>query len=126
MRTVTFDDIDIVTTIESLDNQSVDRLPFGVVRLDDDGVVQMFNVTEAELSGYGARPKLGKNFFLDIAPCMNTPEMRGRIDTARKTGAVDIEIGWIGDFKDRDGELRIRALSASSGGIWILVSREND
>ena len=126
MDNVMFDDVDIVEKIESLDVKSIDKLPFGVVRLDDNGAVQLFNTTEAELSGYGGRPKLGRNFFTEIAPCMNSPEMRGRIEAARKAGAIDIELGWIGDFKDQDGELRIRALSASSGGIWLFVSREDE
>ncbi len=63
MSEIDFDDIDIVNKVETLDVKSVDSLPFGVVRLDNAGVVRIFNTTEAEFSGYGARPKTGKNFL---------------------------------------------------------------
>lgn len=57
---------------------------------------------------------------------MNTPELRGQIDSARSSGSVDKELGWIGDFDNRDGEIRLRALSASDGGVWLFLNRESD
>ena len=54
---------------------------------------------------------------------MNRPEMKGRIDSALSHGKVDVEIGWVGDFDDPDGEIRIRTVSASDGGLWIALDR---
>ena len=57
---------------------------------------------------------------------MGTPEYKGRIDEARRHGAVDIEMGWVGDFDDPNREMVVRVLSASDGGLWIFHNREDD
>jgi hypothetical protein len=55
---------------------------------------------------------------------MASPDMRGRVEEAKARGSVDVEIGWIGDFKDPDGEIRIRVMSAADGGLWLFMNRE--
>ena len=69
------------------------------------------------------RPIVGLDFFADVAPCMSGPDMRGRIEAATRRGAVDIECGWIGDFDDPNGEMQIRVLSATDGGLWLFMNR---
>ena len=64
------------------------------------------------------------SFFVDVAPCMNTPTFSGRIEKARAAGKYDLEFGWIGDFSDRSRELRVRIQPASDGGCWIFIQRE--
>jgi photoactive yellow protein len=123
---VAFSSLGAAAELEALTEAELDDLEFGVVRLDREGTVKVFNKTEAVRSGYKSRPAIDRDFFLEIAPCMSKPEMKGRIDRARQEGDVDIEIGWVGDFDDPDGEIRIRAISASDGGLWILLERDDD
>ena len=101
-------------------------LPFGVVRLDALGTVLLFSATEARLSGFNRRPAVGLSFFEQVAPCMNTPTMKGLIEQAWRDGTLDLEVGWVGDFADPDREYRIRAVSADDGGIWLLLDRGSD
>jgi photoactive yellow protein len=115
---------DLARAIETLDAKQIDQLPYGVIRLDADGVTKIFNATEARMSGFKSRPALGLEFFLDVAPCMGKPEFRGRIDQARRNGTVDIEMGWVGDFDDLDREMQVRIQSSSDNGIWIFIHRE--
>lgn len=114
---------DLARQVETLTDAERDALPFGAIKLDANGFVQVFNRTEAAQSGYRTRPAVGLDFFTDVAPCMATTEMRGRVEAARARGSVDIEIGWIGDFDDPDGEIQIRAMSASDGGLWLFMNR---
>jgi hypothetical protein len=37
---------------------------------------------------------------------------------------VDIEIGWTGDFDDPERDIRIRVMSASDGGLWLFMNRD--
>ncbi|RST29866.1 PAS domain-containing protein [Sphingomonas ginkgonis] len=120
-----FDDPDLAKKVEQLGTDVIDELPFGVIRLDDEGVVQLFSRSEAKLSGYGSRPALGRRFFLDVAPCMNNDRFVGRIEAARKRGDLDIEFGFVGDFSDRDRELRVRVQPAAAGGYWLFMQREH-
>ncbi len=118
-------DPDICLTVEALLPDDIDQLPFGAIRLDAAGNVVVYNRTEGQQSGYGKRPTIGLDFFLEIAPCMNDPDFRGRIEEMRRAGTVDMEFGWIGDFRDPERDLTVRAVSASDGGLWIFI-RRND
>jgi photoactive yellow protein len=117
------DDDTLPARIERLSTQQLDALPFGVVRLDADGIVTFYSRTEAEQSGFRDRRAIGRNFFTQIAPCLSTPERVRRIDEARRAGTLDIAFEQIGDFEDADRELRVRVLSASGGGVWVLLER---
>lgn len=110
--------------LENLDRSVIDELPFGVIRLSITGQVVLYSRTESLNSGRGARPTVGRDFFLDIAPCMDTPAFRRRIEAEAAAGTVDLEIGHTGDFTDRSRFIRIRVLSARGGGFWLLMNRE--
>jgi photoactive yellow protein len=118
-----FESADLARQIEALSPDERDDLPYGVIKLDAKGVVQVYSNSEARLSGRKKRPTVGLDFFAEVAPCMATPEMRGRVEAAAARGAVDIEIGWIGDFDDPHGEIQIRVQSSADGGLWLFMNR---
>jgi photoactive yellow protein len=120
-----FDEPQLARAIERLTEEQVDQLPFGVVRLDLDHTVKVFSGPECRLSGWGDRPRLGRKFFTEIAPCMGTPRFLGLIEHALATGALDLEFTHIGDFSDRERELTVRVQSATDGGYWIFMRRED-
>jgi len=113
----------LALAVEALPQAGIDALPFGVIRLAADGSVQVFSQGEAQLSGFGPRPVLGRNFFTDIAPCFAREDYLGRIERAQVAGKVDIEFGICGDFDNAEKELQVRVLSASQGGLWIFTRR---
>ena len=113
----------LADAVGGLQQTEIDQLPFGVVGLDADGVVRVFNKTEGELSGYGTRPSHGRLFFVDVAPCMNNGYFKGLIDKARRTGTLDISFTFVGDFSDRERELKVRVQGARDGGTWIFIQR---
>ena len=118
-----FDDQDIVRQVERLSSAELDALPFGVVRLNADGEVSFFSRTEAEQSGYGSRPALGRRFFSELAPCMGSPEFRNRVEQAHADRTLDILFEHVGDFGNATRVLRIRLKAASDGGTWLLLQR---
>lgn len=120
-----FDDPRLAEAVERLPPGALDELPFGCIRLDAAGVVRLYSRSEAALSGSGGRQRLGLPFFAEVAPCMDGEEFRGRIERARAAGTVDLEFGWIGDFADRERELRVRVQSTASGdgGVWLFLQR---
>lgn len=120
--TVNFDAPDLAAQIEKLRPDDIDRLPFGVVRLTGDGIVDLYNATEARLSGYGAQP-LGQNFFA-ISRCAGKGDFQARIVRAQEDGPVDLEFAFPGDYANPVRELRIRVQSAGNGGIWMFMERD--
>jgi photoactive yellow protein len=123
MDPVFMDDPALPLRFERLSKSQLDELPFGVVRLTADGVVEFYSRREGELSGYAGRPVLGRPFFDSVAPCMNTDSFRGRIEAEQRTGRFDFEFGHTGDFEDPTRILRCRVFSAADGGYWLLMAR---
>jgi photoactive yellow protein len=113
----------LARSIEALTNDEIDMLPFGVIGLDQQGVVRLYSKTEARLSGRKSRPTEGLLFFTDVAPCMDNEFFKGRIDKAMKAGTLDIAFTHVGDFSDRERELSVRVQSAADGGVWIFHQR---
>ena len=116
----------LARAVEALPEEALDRLPYGAVRLDAAGVVRVYSGAERRLSGSGERPRLGLGFFTEIAPCMDMPGFRGRIERALAAGRLDLEFGWTGDFANAARSLRVRVQSATGGGYWIFMLREED
>ncbi len=119
----TYDDPQLARKVEQLSPDQVDSLPFGAIRIDDDGRVQYYSQAERRLSGSGNLERLDRNFFTDIAPCMDNEAYRGRIERARASGTLDLEFGHVGDFDDRTRELTVRIQSATDEGYWIFMRR---
>lgn len=122
---IDFEDPDLAVKAEAMTTEELDALPFGAIRLDEDLRVIFHSAAEKRLSGFVARPTEGRLFFADIAPCMDAPAFRGRIEAARRAGEVDIEFGFVGDFADDDRELRVRVLSGSVSTLWVFMARED-
>ena len=80
VEAVQFDANDLAERIEQLSQHELDYLPFGVILLDREGIVQFYSKTEARKSGYGEIP-LGLNLF-EISPCMAAKDFRSRIQNA--------------------------------------------
>lgn len=120
---LSFEASDLSAQMENLEPEQFDALPFGAIKLDENGRVVAFNEAERILSGYGSRPTIGKVFFTEIAPCMDDPEFRGRIDAARERGTLNLQFAWIGDFADASRQVKVRVHSASDGGVWIFIQR---
>lgn len=114
----------LARAIERLPESEVDRLPFGAIRLGPDGRVLFDSAAERRLSGSGTNPRIGLDFFGSIAPCMDNPDVRGRIERANAAGTLDLDFTHVGDFEDRDRELRVRVQSASDGGYWLFLRRD--
>jgi photoactive yellow protein len=122
-----FDTPRLAEAVEQLSPEQVDALPFGAIRLDAAGVVTFYSATERRLSGL-RREALGRPFFVEIAPCMDNGEFRGRIEQARAAGRLDIAFGHVSDLPsgERDVALDVRVQSSPSGdgGCWIFLRRE--
>lgn len=119
---VDYEAADLAARIESLSKEAIDRLPFGVIRLDPEGVIEIYSATEARQSGYGSQP-VGENFFR-IARCGEKMNFQDQIVRAQEKGGVDLEFAWPGDYDDPAREVRIRVQSARSGGVWMFVQRD--
>jgi photoactive yellow protein len=52
-----------------------DNLPLGVVVLDARGTVVIYNQAEERLANRSRAQVMGRDFFIEVAPCMNVREL---------------------------------------------------
>lgn len=120
------EDARLADVVETLSAEAIDRLPFGCIRLDAGGVVTLYSRREREQSGYRG-DAMGQHFFAKVAPCMDNPSFRGRLEAARKAGRLNIRFDYISDLPSgkRDVSLQVRLMSASDGGVWVFLQHED-
>jgi photoactive yellow protein len=119
---IDFNAPDIAAQAERASPSDLDGLPFGVIKLDDQGMVLFLSATEMRLAGYKEKP-LGQNYFGE-SMCVNKREIYTRVRRAMEDGPVDLEFAWKGDRADAKREVRIRVQSARSGGMWLFTERD--
>jgi len=112
---------DLLAAVEELSPEQIDGLPFGVVRLDHELKVVIFNDMERRQSGY-RKEVVNRSFFSEIAPCFNNPDFRGRIASAMAAGQLDIRFDYVADLPsgDRDVDIHVRIVATDDGGCWVF------
>jgi len=98
-----YDLMDVVA-LETFGGDDFDRLPFGVIELDEDGIVLSYNKAEAELSGLDAKRVVGRDFFNSVAPCANVNAFAGKyreLISANVTARIQLDFVFVFE----DGEI---------------------
>lgn len=99
----------------------LDKLDYGVVGLSPEGIVEIYNLTEARLAGLPQDSVLGSNFFLDIAQCMNNFMIAQRFEDESD---IDVILDYVLTFRMRPTPVRIRLLKKSGvARRFVLIER---
>lgn len=118
------DDDDLATRLETMPDDVRDGLPFGTVKLAADGTVVVFGRQEAAQSGLAVAKAVGRNWFRDVAPCMDTPTIRTQLGGPPDKGPVDIAFDHTGDFRDPRARLHVRMMQTDDlAHVWIAIAR---
>ncbi len=64
--------------VDTLADEELDALDFGVIALDEEGIVLRYNLYEARMARLDRNQVLGRNFFHDVAPCTRSEAFQGR------------------------------------------------
>ncbi len=104
--------------------EELDALPFGVIRLDERGMVNTYNRYEESFAHHDRNEVIGKNFFTDVAPCTSVRQFRGAFENAVKRGQLSEIFDFTFRFPEGERKVRIRMISTEHGGrgVWIFVT----
>ena len=108
--------------LDAMSGIEFDDLPFGVIRLDTNGIVLAFNRTESEYSGIRQQHVIGRHFFREIAPCTNTAKFLGKFKEAVAKGRIDAVFDYT-FTRFSEPAVRIHILKAPGEDVWILIDR---
>ena len=104
-----------------MDPARVDALPFGVVGLNPEGVVEVYNQTEATLAGLKRDDVIGSHFFLSVAQCMNNFLVAQRLEDEDDVDAI---VAYVLTFRMRPTPVRLRLLKQSGySRRFVLIQR---
>lgn len=108
-------------TLDSLDPERLDALPFGLVGLSPEGVVEIYNTTEARLAGLPRESVLGTHYFSVTAQCMNNFMVAQRFEDEAEIDAI---IEYVLTLRMRPTPVRLRLLKARQADRrFILIQR---
>lgn len=65
-------------SVDLLDDNELDRAPFGIICLDADGTILRYNLYESRLARLDRNQVLGRNFFDEVARCTRGDAFEGR------------------------------------------------
>jgi photoactive yellow protein len=122
---MSFVETGFISALESLSRDSANAAAFGVVKVDDAGVVQLYNKWEADMAGVAPTVAEGKNFFTQVAPCTNNRLVFGRFKEGVAKGDLDTEFNYTFTYKMKPTNVTIRLLRhASSRSNWVFVTKK--
>lgn len=122
---VKFDQTGIAGILATLDDTSLDTLPFGVIGFDQEGLVQRYNNYESHAAGLSTDRVLGQDLFTLVAPCMNNFLVAQRFADAQEDGSVlDDIIPYVLTLRMRPTKVRLRLLAEERSKLsYVLVQR---
>ena len=97
--------------------------PFGLIRLDDDGIVEFYNRYESELSGVDPADAVGQNFFTQLAPCSNNQLFQGRFKEGVRKGRLDERFTYTFTYKMRPTLVDVRLYRDEAGQNWVMIHK---
>lgn len=112
--------------LSRMTEEELNALPFGAIKLSPYGTVLSYNETEGRLTGRTPERVLGRNFFLDVAPCTDVQEFRGRFVELAKESEISIFQEFSFEFPFQP-PLTVKITLLRDRGdksIWVLVEPE--
>lgn len=118
-----FEDDALATKLKEASDEELDNAPFGIIKVDDEGIVEFFNQYEAELSGMDPDEVTGRNFFTQVAPCTNNRLFRGRFKKGVRRGELDETFTYTYTYKMRPTLVDVHLFRDDEGNNWITVQK---
>lgn len=108
--------------IDQMSVQELDALPFGAIRLDRDGNILTYNMTESKLTGRDPKRVVGRNFFRDVAPCTNVQAFAGRFREGVAKKEMHAIFPYRFDFEMAPRDVTVTLFySKQTDTAWVFV-----
>jgi len=120
-----FTDPGLITALHTATDATLDTLDFGVIGMDNLGVVRRYNQFESEAAGLSRDRVLGHPLFTVVAPCMNNFMVAQRFEDAEADEvALDDTIPYVLTLRMRPVKVRLRLLyQPGLAQRFVLVDR---
>ena len=108
-----------IEDLESKTEDELDQFDFGVVGSNKDNhLCTRYNKYEADLAGLSKDYVIGKNFYVDVAPCTNNFLVYNRFETEAK---LDEKIDYVFTYKLSPTKVKLRLLKSKDISTEYLL-----
>jgi photoactive yellow protein len=118
-----FDDDELGEALRTCSDDTLNNAPFGIVQVDDDGIVQFYNRYESRLAGVDPEDALGRNFFTQLAPCSSNRLFHGRFKKGIRQGTLDERFTYTFTYKMSPTLVQVRMYKDQKGNNWIMIRK---
>lgn len=120
-----FDDPQLLPALTGASDDDLDRLDFGLIGFDAEGVVRLYNAYESKCAGLSTDRVKGYPLFTVVAPCMNNFLVAQRFeDAATAKQPLDLTIDYVLTLRMRPVKVKLRLLAEPASAMrYVLVLR---
>lgn len=118
--------VELSTTVDRIPSEERDALPFGLIKLDADGKILEYNMTESSITGREPSLVLGKNFFREVAPCPQTPEFYGKFQEGVDKKFLNTVFEYCFDHEMTPVYVKVHMVlmkSVNTYHVWLIIKR---
>ena len=124
-ETLSFDDPDLADKLHECSEDQLDEADFGIIEVDDDGIVLFYNEYEARHAGVRPEEAKGKNFFTQVAPCSNNQIFQGRFKKGVMKGSLNESFTYTFTYKLSPTLVDVRMLRDDWSDNWLAIRFRN-
>jgi photoactive yellow protein len=121
----TFDAPGLAGWLQSIDAAGLDRLGYGALGFDAEGILHQYNRVMSAGTGIAAARLLGQNVFVTVSPCMNNSMVMQRFEDTMNNGqALDEIVDFVLTWRMRPTYVRLRLVASPGQPLrYVLVER---
>jgi photoactive yellow protein len=122
---IAFNQASIAAELAAMSPSQVDTLEFGVIGIDAQTMVRLYNEYEAKAAGLAAARVLGHPLFTNVAPCMNNFMVAQRFeDTVSAGTSLDATIDYVLTLRMRPIKVKMRLIAEPAHPLrYVLIAR---
>lgn len=113
---------ELIQKIQTFTVKELDDLDFGIISLDDKGIIKAFNEYEATKANVDRDSVIGKNFFIDVAPCTNNQIFYGSFKRGVEERKMDMIFPYTFTYKMKPTPVKIHLYRGPARpNNWVFV-----
>lgn len=113
----------LLDNLNRLTKEKADQMPIGIVKLDDEGNVQLYNkYNSIHFAEFSSEQVEGMNYFEEVAPCTNNFMFSGRFKKGVEQGDLDHVMDYNFTYRIKPTQVRVHLYrDQQSGTNWIFL-----
>jgi len=122
---IAFNEASIAGKLAAMGPGEFDALDFGVIGIDAQIVVRLYNEHESKSAGLARERVMGQQLFTAVAPCMNNYMVAQRFEDAANAGtSLDATIDYVLTLRMRPIKVQLRLIAEPEHALrYVFIAR---